>query len=157
VALRDLIEGWDEIDPDGCGLTTSQLLKLLEERLYEFERVRGAILELCPVAAGKLPGVRQLGNKLAHVRGRVIGGKALDNRPVRGNKAAWFVQTVVAPQPAPNGWSGDSGWSETGHAPETNGAGNNGSPIPKSATNGSTGPTRPTDEADAAEEAEWSA
>jgi len=46
-ALRDLIEGWQEIDPEGNGLTASEALKKLEDNPNMYDTLRGAILELC--------------------------------------------------------------------------------------------------------------
>jgi hypothetical protein len=92
-ALRGLLEGWPEVDPDGLGLTAAKLINRLEKSPDGFEVVRGAILELCPAPAGKLPAPRSVGNKLRHLRGRVVDGRAIDKRDAHGT-AAWFVADV---------------------------------------------------------------
>lgn len=114
-ALRALILGWPEVDPEGTGLTASKLIERLEKNPDSFDDVRGTVLELCPAPAGKLPGARSLGNKLRHLRGRVVGGKTIDRRDSHGT-ASWFVQDVGS-QSASGGCSGGSGWSGSGQIP----------------------------------------
>lgn len=94
-SLRALIQGWPEIDPAGAGLTAAKLIERLDKNGDECETFRHAILELCPAPAGKLPGTRSLGNKLRHLRGRVVGGKSLDRRDSHGT-AVWYVTDVRA-------------------------------------------------------------
>ncbi len=93
-ALRALIHGWPEIDIDGLGLTSAHLVDRLEKNPDDFQYVRGAILELCHAPAGRLPGARSVGNKLKHLQGRVVGGKALVSRDFHGT-AVWCVTDVV--------------------------------------------------------------
>ncbi len=107
-ALRDLIGGWEELDEDCTGLTASQAIEKLDRFHDRYDRLRAAVMELCNTPGGKLPGPRQLGNKLKHVRGRVCRGKAITQRTGRGGYTVWRVVTV--------GDSGDSGESETGSA-----------------------------------------
>jgi hypothetical protein len=92
-ALRSVIQGWSEIDPDKAGLTAARLIERLEKSPDEFDLLRNAILDLCPARAGKFPSPRSLGNKLRHVRGRVVGGKAIDSRDQHGT-ALWYVASV---------------------------------------------------------------
>jgi hypothetical protein len=111
--LRALIHGWPEIDPQEEGLSAAKLVERLEKEPEKYELVRGAVLDLCPSGSGKLPGPRSIGNKLGHLRGRVVGGKALDKRDLHGT-AVWFVTTVeVASDPSPAGCSGGSGCSQS--------------------------------------------
>ena len=95
-ALRELLSGWDDLDPDCFGLTTAEILKRLNEFPDRYERVRGAVLELCPAQAGKLPSVGSLGKKLGHLRGRVVSGRFIDRRANRKKTAAWFVTGETA-------------------------------------------------------------
>lgn len=113
-ALRDLLEAWGEIDPFNEGRTTAEILDKLHADYSAHQNVRSAIVELCPPTKGPLPNARQLGNRLAHVRRRIIGGKALDYRVRTGRQRAWQVVTadsgdssdsVIAPK---NGIGGDS-------------------------------------------------
>jgi hypothetical protein len=108
-ALRALIQGWPEIDVDGTGMTAAKVIERLEKSPDAYEMFRNAVLELCPAPAGKLPGTRSLGNKLRHLRGRVVAGKALDRRDSHGT-ASWFVKDV-GPATANHGCSGGSGCS----------------------------------------------
>lgn len=60
IALRELLAGWDELDPDCSGLTTTEILtrlahieydqegKAVFPQRYKHEQVRNAVLELCP-------------------------------------------------------------------------------------------------------------
>jgi hypothetical protein len=109
-ALRALVQSWPEVDPDGTGLTASKLLTLLEKEPDRHESVRGALLELCPAAFGKLPSSRSVGNKLRHLRGRVVGGKAIDSHDHHGT-AVWFVATTVQTSANPCNRQGDDGCS----------------------------------------------
>jgi hypothetical protein len=112
-ALRSLIQGWHEIDPDGMGLTVSKLLSCLDKAPDGYELVRNAILELCPAPAGKLPGTRSVGNKLSHLQDRVVGGRAISKRDQHGT-AVWFVANVAQSDPrlrTTHGGSGGSGCS----------------------------------------------
>ena len=121
-ALRAVIQGWPEIDPDGTGFTAAKLLERLEKAPDGFDLLRGAILDLCPAPAGKLPGPRSLGNKLRHARGRVVGGKAIDSRDQHGT-SVWFVANVMQTDAirdddgSVEGGSSGSGWSETDDEP----------------------------------------
>jgi hypothetical protein len=95
LALRALIEGWAELDPEEVGLTAAKLIERLDKRPDAHESVRSAVLELCPAPAGKLPAPRSLGSKLRQLRGRVVAGKSIDRRDQHGT-AVWFVATAGA-------------------------------------------------------------
>ncbi len=90
-ALRLLIESWHEVDPSDEGLTTGELLALLGRSRDMYLSVREAILELCGGTAEKLPSVRTVGNKLRHVRHRIVCGKMLDSRQDRTGAQKWRV------------------------------------------------------------------
>lgn len=121
-ALRALIQGLAEIDTEGTGFTAAKLLERLEKSPNDYDVLRGAILELCPAPAGKLPSSRSLGNKLRHVRGRVVGGKAIDSRDQHGTQV-WFLIDVMrtdaihADENNVESGSGGTGWSGTDDAP----------------------------------------
>jgi hypothetical protein len=91
MALRQLLECWHEVDPHDEGVTTGGLLDLLARCRDGFLGVREALLELCGGGPDKLPTVRTVGNKFRHVRGRIIGGKALDAHTNRKNQQVWRV------------------------------------------------------------------
>ncbi len=104
IALRQLIAGWDELDPNYWGLTTSEILLRLSQHPERYEQVRNAILELCPPKAGHLlPSPGSLGKKLGHLRGRVVSGRFVDRRENRKKVSAWFVDG------RPAGDAGDEG------------------------------------------------
>jgi hypothetical protein len=92
--LQSLLERWPEVDPEGTGVTAAAALEELDKEKDQYKELRAAILELCPAAHGKLPGVRSLGNKLRAMRGRVISGKYLDKTELHGI-AKWFVTSVT--------------------------------------------------------------
>lgn len=109
--LRALLQGWQEMDQEGVGITAANLIKRLEREPDQYELLRSAVLELCPTGSGKLPSPRSLGNKLRHLRGRVVGGRALDKREPHGT-AVWFVTAVDScNDPRRDGGSGGSGCS----------------------------------------------
>ncbi len=90
-ALRQLIECWHEVDPHGEGITTSGLMDLLSRCRDGYHGVREALLEMCGGSPDKLPGVKAVGNKLRHIRGRIVGGKAMDSRENRKHQQVWRV------------------------------------------------------------------
>ncbi len=93
VALRLLVDGWQELDPAGVGVTASAALKTLADHPNDYETLRNAIGELVYTRDGKLPSPRSLGMKLHHVHLRVIGGRYLDKRDTRMG-AQWFATVV---------------------------------------------------------------
>ena len=112
-ALRTLITGWESIDPDNLGLLTSEILQRLDSANFQCAELKDAILELCG-GAGKLLNVRTLGNKLRHLRGRVVGGKSLNCQPSRTRSMVWSVVAVEKQsEQRPETDSADSGdWGE---------------------------------------------
>lgn len=92
--LEQRIEAWPDVDSEGVGLTAAKIIQRLDERPNDYEAFRGAVSELCPVSGGKLPSPRSLGNKLGHLRGRVVGGKCVDHRDSHGTKK-WFLATIT--------------------------------------------------------------
>jgi hypothetical protein len=121
-SLRALLQGWPEVDAEGTGLTATRLIERLEANPDAHELVRSAISELCPTQFGKFPSSKSVGSKLRHLRGRVVGGKALDKRDRHGT-AVWFVRDVTQTDAnqrqdiADGGCFGGSGCSEASHLP----------------------------------------
>jgi phage/plasmid primase-like uncharacterized protein len=89
-ALRQLLAGWEEIDPSGRGMTVAAVLEELGEHPNGYASLRAALWELCPPKDGRAWNPRAIGMKLHHLRGRVIGGKLLDRRDAREG-AIWAV------------------------------------------------------------------
>jgi hypothetical protein len=105
-ALRELLETWGQIDPDGYGMTAAEIADRLRASPNDCREFRAALLELCQPGHGELPSARHIGNQFAHIRRRVIGGKALDFRERRARRRAWFV--VQAGACGDSGASGDT-------------------------------------------------
>ena len=105
--VQSIINQWPNIDPHDEGLTSSELLKHLEERRPEYDALREAVCELCGTVGDKLPGTKTLGNRLRRIRGRVVNGKALDSEDEHG-KARWFVRPIKRPLAGCSSWTGCS-------------------------------------------------
>jgi hypothetical protein len=90
IVLNQLMTGWLEIDPAGRGLTVVQAMKFLNDFPGDYEMLRSALWELCPPKDGKNLNQRSIGQKLHHLRHRVIGGRCFDRRDSdRG--AVWMI------------------------------------------------------------------
>lgn len=90
-ALRQLIAGWEEIDPSGAGMTVAAVLKILLESPHDHEGLRAALWELAPPRDGKTLNARSIGMRLHHLRRRVVDGKFLDRRD--GDQGAiWKIE-----------------------------------------------------------------
>lgn len=86
--------GWEEIDPERKGITTAEALRILKEHPDDYQMLRDALSEFISTPAGELPSPKAVGNKLRHIRGRVVGGKALDSMPGRSGVTRWFVHSA---------------------------------------------------------------
>jgi hypothetical protein len=104
-ALLALLDGLDRLDPEGRGTKARDLVGRLwtEGRARPadappdgWESMREAIEALAPPRAGQAPNVNALGYALRHMRGRVVGGRRLASRNLRGGFAAWAVERVGA-------------------------------------------------------------
>ena len=92
VALRQLLEGWADVDPYGHGMTIADVLRQLNEHPSDYDVLRAALHELAPPRDGKSLNARSIGMKLHHVRRRVVGGRCLDNRQNNRGTALWLVR-----------------------------------------------------------------
>lgn len=96
--LADLLAGWDEmareVAPETRGVTAAAALRYLDQSPSRFQRLFDAIGAICPGPPGRLPSARQLGNRLAKYRGRVCGGRKLEQLPPRQGERAWTVRGV---------------------------------------------------------------
>lgn len=108
--LRMLLDGLEEMDPDGRGMTVATIVKRLAECTDEYDTLRSAIWETVPSREGKFPTSRSIGMKLHHLRKRVIGGRFLDSRPSRQGDV-WYVSRIEK-----RGTSDTSGTSSTHNA-----------------------------------------
>jgi len=90
-ALRQLIAGWVELDPDGTGLSVAEVLRRLADNPDGYDSLRNALWELSPPRDGKILNPRSVGMKMHHLRRRVVGGRFIDRKNERGNIATWIV------------------------------------------------------------------
>lgn len=114
-SLRQLIDGWERLDPDSAGLTTTTVMQDILR--YDqsgspppdgLDQVRAAIVDLVPSKGGTLPTARSVGVKLRHLKRRVIGGKSLDaHNDHNGNR--WFVSLVSQDSPDSRNSAGTNG------------------------------------------------
>ena len=93
-ALRQLLAGWQEIDPAGAGMAVVEIIRKLADGPDQFDTVRGALWELTPPKDGENLNPRSVGMKLHHLRQRIIGGRYLDRRDGTGGKAVWMVKSA---------------------------------------------------------------
>ena len=90
MALRQLITGWEEIDPSSSGMTVAAVVRELAEQPDLYEGLRAALFELAPPRDGRTLNPRSIGMKLHHLRRRVVGGRFLDRRTTNMG-AMWLV------------------------------------------------------------------
>jgi hypothetical protein len=90
-ALRQLLEGWKEIDESGAGRTVVEMLRELAEHPNQYDAIRGALWELAPPRDGKTFNPRSVGMRLHQLRNRVLGGRYLVRREGRMG-AVWTVE-----------------------------------------------------------------
>jgi hypothetical protein len=90
-ALRELIAGFDELDPDCAGIQAADICRKIEDEPHRYSLARNALSELVQKVTP-----RSVGNRLRHLRGRVVGGRTLDERMTRRGVKAWRVVPVGA-------------------------------------------------------------
>lgn len=134
-ALALLLDGIRDLDTDGQGLTTEEIINAVSERNSEgkpsrnIARLSAALAEIAPTPSGRGMNPQIVGIKLAQLRRRVAtcrdGRKyRLDSRTLHGYQV-WFVEDVD-----PSGGDGSGGTGGTGRtspapspAPASGGAG----------------------------------
>lgn len=90
-ALRQLLHGLRELDPEGRGLLAAEILRRAE---LDAGDGRSALLSVIEeLAANGRPTPRGLGMKLHHMRGHVVDGMRLERRDGKDG-ASWFVGSV---------------------------------------------------------------
>ena len=91
-----MLAGWQEIDPDGAGLTAGKALELLKDKdnAERYDALREVLADLFNLPIGKLPPAGRLGYTLRKYRGRNSGGRCLDSREMHKGVQAWFVRAV---------------------------------------------------------------
>ena len=101
-ALRVLLENWNYIDTTGTGVTAARILETLLHGDAEHDDVvsalRDALGELAPSGpGGKPPSAKSLGRRLTQLKGRVVGGAALDCRTSNMGQT-WLKRSVTKVQ-----------------------------------------------------------
>jgi len=105
--LRALIAGWEELDPDGKGVTAAKAIEFVTSRTEEFPQLKAALLEYCPGKDGKFPSAISLGQKLKHLTGRIAGGKHFGSQKMN-HMNCWYVRDSSS-----QGGQGDTGCTPT--------------------------------------------
>ncbi len=106
--LRQLVAALELLDPDRTGKTASEIVSAAEEGSSHTPEVREMVRDALEMLIGK-PDGRKLGNRLRHLRKRVVDGKYLDlsgEDTKRVNRWAVFGAEQFRTRPA-------------GHAPHT--------------------------------------
>jgi hypothetical protein len=107
--LRELIAGWEELDPDQRGLTAASALELLDKNRSAYARLRAVLADIYNLKPGELPGAKKLGRKLQLFRGRACGGKALDDRGHNRHDVKLWRVVDLANQAGSGGSAGSRG------------------------------------------------
>ncbi len=97
-ALRGLLAGWAELDPDNEGLTVAQALALLDaqENKDRYAVMRQVVAELFDLAPGKTPTAKKLAYRIRQYVGRSCGGKCFYGEPGHGGVMRWRVRDMAA-------------------------------------------------------------
>ena len=94
-ALRQMLTALQQIDQDGHGLRTTDILKIStgKDQSYgsdDIERIREAVEVFCDAPSIERANSRKLGNRLAHFKSRVVDGCCLNFRISQGSRL-WFA------------------------------------------------------------------
>ena len=117
--LRAFLDGLAAADPADQGMTTAEILKAIEPIRHPdgppqipvgCEALSDAVHELCDTTPKNPPGTRTLGNRLAKVRRRIIGGRTLDGKEDGHGFVVWKVCTSDSTE------SSDSLFKSVAHA-----------------------------------------
>jgi hypothetical protein len=103
LARKGLVEGWAELPGCERGLTVAQALRVLNdpENAKDYLRLRDVLMELSRTDG--LPSAKAIGQRLKAIKGRFIGGKAIQAVPYQGTQR-WRV--VEAPSGGFGGFGG---------------------------------------------------
>lgn len=100
-SLGQLLDAWQEFDPHNSGIAVADTLTHLFPRMLPptdlpSVAMRSAIEAFVACPPGKAPTARQLGNKLRHIRRRVVGRRYLDvdSSQHRNTGAVWRVYSA---------------------------------------------------------------
>lgn len=94
-ALRQLVAGWQELDPHMAGLSVADAIALIDGYPDRYSAARQAMAELFGHSKAKPASTKTIGRRLAGFRRRVIGGKRFDCREDRNGVKLWHVELVA--------------------------------------------------------------
>jgi putative DNA primase/helicase len=116
VALRSLVAGWQELDPDCKGKTARQAIESLKDNPEQFPKLREALSDIFDLPFGKLPSPLKLGHRIKRFRDRIAGNLYFRGAEAHGGILKWSVREAKTlcthPQntmPYPNQPNHDSG------------------------------------------------
>jgi hypothetical protein len=93
--LGAMLDALREADPAGTGMTSAGIIAAMQRPGCEL--LREAVHQLCGTTPERPPSSRSLGNRLQHLKRRVVGGRAIDSCPGRGGFASWRVISSRGP------------------------------------------------------------
>ncbi|MFL5242424.1 MAG: DUF3854 domain-containing protein [Gemmataceae bacterium] len=92
IALRSLIAGWQELDPDCHGKTARQAIESLKGNLNQFPKLREALSDVFDLPFGKLPTPLKLGQTIRRFRDRIAGNLYFHGEEAHGGVVKWSVR-----------------------------------------------------------------
>ncbi len=95
-ALKALLAAWEQLDPEGNGLTAAHALRTLDEFPDRYAMAREVFVDQFAHGRAKPASTRSIGKRLSSFRRRVIGGRMFDCKPDRNGVQEWFVVTDSA-------------------------------------------------------------
>lgn len=94
-ALRQLLAGWEELDPDNKGLSVVEAIALLDGYPDRYVAAREAMAELFNHTKAKPASTKAIGKRLSGFRRRVANGRRFDFREDRNGTKHWFVDVAA--------------------------------------------------------------
>ena len=94
-ALRQLVAGWQELDPDRQGLSVVEAIELIDGNPDKYQAAREAFAELFGHSKTKPASTRAIGKRLSGFRRRVVGGNRFDCRDDRKGIKQWFIEPAA--------------------------------------------------------------
>jgi len=92
-ALPFIIAGLEKLDPDGNGLTITDIVERIGQQATDTDvkAMRETLIMTCK-SRKDFPSPDSIGRKFSHLRGRICGGKSLHRK--EGRYAEWLVMTL---------------------------------------------------------------
>lgn len=98
-ALAQLLAGWEQIDPFNYGISTTDILRKLDEPISNlggdpYGIIRNALEEICSNSKGKSFSAKSVGMRLTRMQRRVVDGKYLVSKISVHKSHLWFVESL---------------------------------------------------------------